>query len=209
MAPGGTRLYLMYSSRPGTLIMEAFLSSTLAVSIAEIGDKTQLLALFLAARYGRPWVISLGVLVATLVNHALSAWLGAVLADVIPPHWIPWIIGGSFIAIGLWLLIPDKEDGDMGRFANYGPFMATLVLFFLAEIGDKTQIATVILAAKYSADMLMTIAVIAGTTFGMLLANVPVIFAGKWLMDKLPLGFAHKAACIIFIGMGIVTLINA
>lgn len=209
MAPGGTQLYLMCSSRPGILIMEAFLSSTLAVSIAEIGDKTQLLALFLAARYGRPWVISFGVLVATLINHALSAWLGAVLADVIPQHWIPWIIGGSFIAIGLWLLIPDKEDDEMGRFANYGPFIATLVLFFLAEIGDKTQIATVILAAKYSADMLMTMAVIAGTTLGMLIANVPVIFAGRWLMDKLPLGFARKAACIIFIGMGIVTLINA
>ncbi len=188
--------------------MEAFLSSTLAVSIAEIGDKTQLLALFLAARYGRPWIISLGVLIATLVNHGLSAWLGAVLADVIPAHWIPLIVGGSFIAIGLWLLIPDKEDDDMGRFANYGPFVATLVLFFLAEIGDKTQIATVILAAKYSADMLMAMAVIAGTTLGMLIANVPVIFAGKWLMDKLPLGIAHKAACVIFIGLGVVTLIH-
>lgn len=188
--------------------MEAFLSSTLAVSIAEIGDKTQLLALFLAARYGRPWVISLGVLIATLVNHAASAWLGAVLADVIPPHWIHWIVGGSFIAIGVWLLIPDKDDEAMGRFANYGPFVATLVLFFLAEIGDKTQIATVILAAKYSADVWMTAAVIAGTTLGMLLANVPVIFAGKWLMDKLPMGFAHKAACVIFIALGVATLIH-
>lgn len=189
--------------------MEAFFSSTLAVAIAEIGDKTQLLALFLAARYGRPWVISLGVLVATLVNHALSAWLGALLANTIPSHWVPWIVGCSFIAIGLWLLIPDKEDGELGRFANYGPFVATLVLFFLAEIGDKTQIATVILATKYAADMLMTLAVIAGTTLGMLIANVPIIFAGKWLMDKLPLGFAHKAACVIFIGLGILTLVNA
>ncbi len=189
--------------------MEAFLSSTLAVSIAEIGDKTQLLALFLAARYGRQWIISSGVLIATLINHGLSAWLGAVLADVIPSHWIPWIVGSSFIAIGLWLLIPDKEDDEMGRFANYGPFLATLVLFFLAEIGDITQIATVILATKYSADLLMTMAVIAGTTVGMLIANVPVIFAGKWLMDKLPLGLAHKAACVIFIGLGIVTLITS
>jgi Ca2+/H+ antiporter, TMEM165/GDT1 family len=188
--------------------MEAFLSSTLAVAVAEIGDKTQLLALFLAARYGRPYVISLGVLLATLVNHALSAWLGALLVGVIPAEWIKWIIGGSFIAIGLWLLIPDKDDDDMGRFANYGPFIATLVLFFLAEIGDKTQIATVILAAKFSADIWMTMAVIAGTTFGMLLANVPVIFAGKWLMDKLPLGLAHKAACGLFIVLGIITLIG-
>lgn len=188
--------------------MEAFLSSTLAVAIAEIGDKTQLLALFLAARYGRPYIISLGVLVATLVNHALSAWLGTVLADVIPTEWIRWIIAGSFFAIGLWLLIPDKEDDNMGRFANYGPFVATLVLFFLAEIGDKTQIATVILAAKFNADLWMTCAVIAGTTLGMLLANVPVIFAGKWLMDKLPLGVAHKAACVLFIGLGIATLVG-
>lgn len=189
--------------------MEAFLSSTLAVTIAEIGDKTQLLALFLAARYGKPWIISLGVLIATLVNHSLSAWLGVVLADVIPSAWISWIIGSSFIVIGLWLLIPDKESDEIGRFASYGPFVATLILFFLAEIGDKTQVATVILAAKYSADMFMSIAVIAGTTFGMLLANVPVIFAGKWLMDKLPLGFAHKAACVIFIGLGVITLVNA
>lgn len=188
--------------------MEAFLSSTLAVAIAEIGDKTQLLALFLAARYGRPFIISFGVLIATIVNHGLSAWLGAALADVIPADWIRWIISGSFFAIALWLLIPDKEDDDMGRFANYGPFVATLVLFFLAEIGDKTQIATVILAAKFNADIWMTFAVIAGTTFGMLLANVPVIFAGKWLMDKLPLGVAHKAACVLFIILGIVTLVG-
>lgn len=189
--------------------MEAFLSSTLAVSIAEIGDKTQLLALFLAARYGRPWVISAGVLIATLFNHALSAWLGAVLANVIPAQWISWIVGISFIVIGLWLLIPDKEDEEQSRFAHYGPFVATLFLFFIAEIGDKTQIATVILAAKYSADLLMIIAVIAGTTLGMLIANVPVIFAGKWLMEKLPMGLAHKAACAIFISLGIVTLINS
>lgn len=188
--------------------MEALLSSTLAVAIAEIGDKTQLLALFLAARYGRPYIISLGVLVATLVNHALSAWFGYWLADIIPANWIPWIISGSFFAVAIWLLIPDKEDDNMGRFANYGAFTATLVLFFLAEIGDKTQIATVILAAKYNADTHMTMAVIAGTTLGMLIANVPVIFAGKWLMDKLPLNFAHKAACILFVGMGIATLVT-
>lgn len=188
--------------------MEAFLSSTLAVSIAEIGDKTQLLALFLAARYGRPYVISLGVLIATLVNHALSAWLGFWLADFIPEHWIPWIISGSFFAIAIWLLIPDKEDDDMGRFASYGAFVATLVLFFLAEIGDKTQIATVILAAKYNASLWMTAFVIAGTTLGMLIANVPVIFAGKWLMDKLPLGLAHKIACGLFVAMGVITLVG-
>ncbi|HSC67327.1 MAG TPA: TMEM165/GDT1 family protein [Cellvibrio sp.] len=188
--------------------MEAFFSSTLAVAIAEIGDKTQLLALFLAARYGRPYLISLGVLVATVVNHGLSAWLGAILADVIPAEWVRWIISGSFFAVAIWLLVPDKEDDEMGRFTQYGPFVATLVLFFLAEIGDKTQIATVILAAKFSVDIWMTLMVIAGTTLGMLLANVPVIFAGKWLMDKLPLGLAHKAACVLFVLLGIVTLVG-
>ncbi|QEI14165.1 TMEM165/GDT1 family protein [Cellvibrio japonicus] len=188
--------------------MEALFSSTLAVAIAEIGDKTQLLALFLAARYGRPYLISLGVLVATLVNHALSAWLGAWLVDVIPPHWVPWIISGSFVAIALWLLVPDKEDDDLGRFANYGPFVATLVLFFLAEIGDKTQIATVILAAKYSADFWMTIAVITGTTLGMLIANIPVIFAGKWIMDRLPLNIARKAAFVLFLLLAVLTLVQ-
>ncbi|HTF98277.1 MAG TPA: TMEM165/GDT1 family protein [Cellvibrio sp.] len=189
--------------------MEAFFSSTLAVSIAEIGDKTQLLALLLAARYGRPWAISAGVLVATLVNHALSAWLGAALADAIPSQWISWIVGISFIGIGLWLLFPDKEDEQQSRFAHYGPFLATLFLFFIAEIGDKTQIATVILAAKYSTDLLMTVAVIAGTTLGMLIANIPVIFAGKWIMNRLPMKLAHKAACVIFISLGIITLLSS
>ncbi|MBC6906035.1 UPF0016 domain-containing protein [Saccharophagus sp. K07] len=188
--------------------MESFISSTLAVAVAEIGDKTQLLALFLAARYGRPFVISLGVLVATVVNHALSAWVGLALAKVIPPHWIPWLIAGSFLAIAIWLLVPDKDDDDMGRWAGYGPFVATLVLFFLAEIGDKTQIATVVLAAKYSVDFASSFAVIAGTTLGMLLANVPVIFAGKWLMDRMPLGLARKAAFVIFVLLAVVTVIG-
>jgi putative Ca2+/H+ antiporter (TMEM165/GDT1 family) len=188
--------------------MEAFLSSTLAVAIAEIGDKTQLLALFLAARYSRPYTISLGVLLATLVNHALSAWLGAALARMIPEHWIPWLIAGSFIVIALWLLIPDEEDGEMGRWASAGPFVATLVLFFLAEIGDKTQIATVVLAAKYSADFASAAVVILGTTFGMLLANVPVIFAGKWLMDRMPMAIARKAAFVLFVVLAIATIVG-
>jgi len=188
--------------------MEAFLSSTLAVAIAEIGDKTQLLALFLAARYHRPIAITLGVFVATLVNHALSAWLGLAIASFIPEHWIPWLIAGSFLAIAVWLLVPDKDDEEMGRFAGYGPFMATLILFFLAEIGDKTQIATVILAAKYSTDLLSSTAVIMGTTFGMLLANVPVIFAGKWLMDRMPLNLARKAAFVLFVLLAIATVVG-
>jgi len=186
--------------------MEAFFNSTLAVAIAEIGDKTQLLALFLATRYASPYMISLGVFAATILNHTLSAWIGSWLADSIPTHWIPWIISASFIGVAIWILIPDKEDDDMGRFVQYGPFVATLVLFFLAEIGDKTQIATVILAAKYNENFWMTAAVIAGTTFGMLLANVPVIFAGKWLVEKMPLNIARKAAFVLFIAFAIITL---
>src|SRR5690606_14006950 len=149
---------------------------------------------------------SLGVLIATIVNHALSAWLGLALAKLIPPHWIPWLIAGSFLAIAIWLLVPDKDDDDMGRWASYGPFIATLVLFFLAEIGDKTQIATVVLAAKYSVDLSSSLLVIVGTTLGMLLANVPVIFAGKWLMDRMPLNLARKAAFVIFVLLAVLTL---
>lgn len=194
---------------PLDAFMEAFFSSTLAVAIAEIGDKTQLLALFLVSRYGRPFIISLGVLVSTVLNHALSAWMGVWLANIIPAEWTPWLISGSFILVALWLLIPDKEDGDIGHFEKYGPFLATCILFFLAEIGDKTQIATVILAAKYSETLWMTIAVIAGTTVGMLLANVPVIFAGRWLMERLPLDYARKGAFILFVALAIITLVNA
>lgn len=189
--------------------MEAFLSSTLAVAIAEIGDKTQLLALFLVSRYKRPYIISLGIFVSTILNHALSAWLGAWLANVIPDIWIPWLISGSFILVALWLLIPDKDDGDLGHFAKYGPFLATCVLFFLAEIGDKTQVATVILAAKYSETLGMTIAVITGTTLGMLIANVPVIFAGRWVLERLPLDYARKFAFVLFMAFGVITLIHA
>lgn len=188
--------------------MEAFFSSTLAVAIAEIGDKTQLLALFLVSRYGRPWVICAGVLVATLLNHALSAWLGAWLAGVIPEAWVPWILSASFLAVAIWTLIPDKEDGATGPFEKYGPFFATCVLFFLAEIADKTQVATVILAAKYSETLWMTTAVVAGTTLGMLLANVPVIFAGRWLLERMPLDYARKGAFVLFLVLAVVTLVR-
>ena len=186
--------------------MEAFLSSTLAVAIAEIGDKTQLLSLFLVSRFaGRrnAWLIVAGIVAATLVNHGLSAWLGAWLATAMPAHWLKWLVGGSFIAIGAWLLIPDKDDDGESGLLRYGAFLATLVLFFVAEIGDKTQIATVVLAAKYSA----TAMVVAGTTFGMLLANVPVILAGSWIMERVPLAWTRRAAFVLFVALGVITLI--
>ncbi|WP_111497111.1 MULTISPECIES: TMEM165/GDT1 family protein [Marinobacter] len=185
--------------------MDAFLASTLAVAIAEIGDKTQLLSLFLICRYSKRLPIIMGIVVATLLNHALSALLGAWLAKVIPADWLPWILAASFIAIALWLLIPDKDDSEDAGLLRFGAFTATTLMFFIAEIGDKTQIATVVLAARYDATSL----VILGTTVGMLLANVPVIVAGKWLMDRLPLATARLVACGLFILLGIITLWTA
>lgn len=182
--------------------MDAFLASTFAVAIAEIGDKTQLLSLFLVARYAKRFPIILGIFVATLLNHALSALLGAWVAEWIPQPWLPWILAFSFVAIALWLLVPDKDDSGDSAFLGLGAFMATTVMFFLAEIGDKTQIATVVLAARYSE----TFWVIMGTTIGMLLANIPVIMAGKWIMDRLPLATARVGASILFIILAAATL---
>lgn len=182
--------------------MDAFLASTLAVFIAEIGDKTQLLSLFLIARFSQRTPVILGILVATLLNHALSALLGAWIARWIPEGWLPWILAVSFIAIALWLLVPDKEDGEDSRFLGMGAFMATTVMFFVAEIGDKTQVATVVLAARYTE----TVAVVLGTTVGMLLANVPVIMAGKWLMERLPLAMARIGASILFVILAVATV---
>jgi putative Ca2+/H+ antiporter (TMEM165/GDT1 family) len=183
--------------------MEALLASASAVAIAEIGDKTQLLSLFLASRFAQRNAIIAGILIATLLNHALSAWLGAWIAQWIPVQMLPWIIGLSFIAVALWVLIPDKEGDEAAGVLRYGAFIATCVLFFVAEIGDKTQIATLILAARFDAITW----VIIGTTLGMLLANVPVVYAGAWLMQRLPLAWARRSACALFAGFGIAAIL--
>jgi putative Ca2+/H+ antiporter (TMEM165/GDT1 family) len=185
--------------------LDALIYSTLGVAIAEIGDKTQLLSLFLVSRFHQRAPIILGILVATLLNHALSAWLGAWLANLIPAGWQNWLVGGSFILVALWLLIPDKEEDEDSGILRYSAFTATTVLFFLAEIGDKTQIATVLLAARFEE----TAMVILGTTLGMLAANVPVILAGRWLMDRLPLNAARIGAFVLFLILGIVTATGA
>jgi len=182
--------------------MDAFLASTLAVAIAEIGDKTQLLSLFLVARYAKRLPIVLGITVATLLNHALSAWLGAWLALFIPAGWLPWVLAVSFVALAGWLLIPDKDDSDSSAFLGMGAFMATTIMFFLAEIGDKTQVATVVLAARFTE----TFWVIIGTTAGMLIANIPVIMFGRWLMERLPFAKVRIGASILFVVMAVVTL---
>ena len=183
--------------------MEAFLSSSVAVAIAEIGDKTQLLSLFLAARFPQRSAIISGIFIATLINHGASAWLGLWLTSLIPVGWERWLIGGSFILVALWLLIPDKDEGATSSLDRYGAFIATVVLFFLAEIGDKTQIATVILAAQYESVFW----VMMGTTFGMLLANVPVVLAGNWIMQKLPLNMMRWVACALFAALGVATIV--
>lgn len=184
--------------------MEALLTSTSTVALAEIGDKTQLLALFLAARFSSKTAIVIGILFATLLNHALSAWFGAEAAHWIPAHWSGWVVGLSFIIVGLWLLIPDKDDSEEGSMLKYGAFMATFILFFLAEIGDKTQIATVLLGAHYGSVGL----VLLGSTIGMMIANVPVVFAGNWIMERINPTLTRRLACLLFLVMGLVSILS-
>jgi putative Ca2+/H+ antiporter (TMEM165/GDT1 family) len=184
--------------------MEAFLVSTGLVALAEMGDKTQLLALVLAARFRRPWPIVCGILVATLVNHGLAGALGAWITDALGPQLLRWILGGSFIAMAVWMLIPDKLDGDEGadQRSRYGVFGTTVVAFFLAEMGDKTQIATVMLAARYNAWA----SVVAGTTLGMMLANAPVVWLGERITRRVPIRAIHIVSAVLFLGLGVVAL---
>ncbi len=184
--------------------MDALFYSFTGVAIAEIGDKTQLLSLFLAARFRSKLGICAGILVATLLNHAASAWFGAWAAQFIPSSWQAPLLGASFIAVALWLLIPDKDDSEENSWLKYGAFAASCFLFFIAEIGDKTQIATVLLAATYEATWL----VIIGTTLGMLAANVPVVYFGAILMNKIPLDLARKTACLVFFAIGVITIFS-
>ena len=177
------------------MMFEAFWVSTGVVALGEIGDKTQLLALLLAARYRKPVPIVLGILVATLANHAIAAALGAWLQSLIDPQWMRWGLGLSFLAVAAWMLIPDKADeGETVGAGRWGVFGVTLVAFFLAEMGDKTQIATVMLAAQYPHFLL----VVLGTTMGMLVANVPVVLAGNFAADRLPLTLIHRLAAACF-----------
>ncbi|MBF0803640.1 MULTISPECIES: TMEM165/GDT1 family protein [unclassified Neisseria] len=182
--------------------MEAFFSSALGVAIAEIGDKTQLLALFLAARFARKNAIAAGIFTATLLNHAVSAVFGVWLAQTVPPEVMKWIVGLSFIAVGLWLLLPDPPGGPDNRWLKYGAFGATAALFFLAEIGDKTQIATVLLAARYQ-EMF---GVVAGSTLGLMLASLPAVYLGETLMKKIPPKAVRLSACALFCILGAATL---
>ena len=183
--------------------MEAFLVSTAIVALAEMGDKTQLLSLVLAARFRKPWPIVLGILVATLANHGLAGAVGSWVTTVMGPDVLPWVLGASFIAMAAWMLIPDKLDDDEGDSApRMGVFVTTVVVFFLAEMGDKTQIATVMLAAQYNAWF----AVVAGTTLGMMLANAPVVWFGDAITQRVPLRMVHIISAGIFAVLGVIAL---
>ena len=185
--------------------MEAFLVSTGIVALAEIGDKTQLLALVLSARYRKPVPIVLGILAATLLNHALAGTVGALLARSVDPQVMRWILGASFLAMAVWMLIPDKlDDGEQVKPPRFGVFATTLCAFFLLEMGDKTQIATIALAAKYP----QLAAVVAGTTLGMMVANVPAVLLGEVAATKLPLRIVHAVCAAVFAVIGILVLLD-
>ena len=185
--------------------MEAFLISVSSVATAEMGDRTQLLALMLAARFRKPWPIVMGVLCATIANHGAAGLLGAWVGQHLRPAVLDLAVGISMVGMALWTLKPDKLEQQASTVSNAGAFVATLIAFFLAEIGDKTQIATIALAAAYP----NLLAVIAGTTCGMLMANVPVIFLGNAFAHRLPLRAINIAASILFVVIGAIFIVRA
>lgn len=182
--------------------MDAFLVSTGLVALAEIGDRTQLLAFLLAARYKQPAPIILAILLATLVNHGIAGWFGTWLTSVIAPETLRWVLGICFLAMAVWMLKPDELDEAKAVATRFGVFGTTFITFFIAEMGDKTQIATVALAAQYQSLLW----VVVGTTLGMMIANVPAVYAGDKLAHKLPVRLIHKIAAAIFALLGIATL---
>jgi putative Ca2+/H+ antiporter (TMEM165/GDT1 family) len=186
--------------------MEAFITSTLLVALAEIGDKTQLLSFVLAARLRRPMAIIAGIFVATIANHALAGWIGAWIATFFTPETLRWIVGIVFIAFGLWTLRPDElDDDDAPQASHTSVFMTTLIAFFLAEMGDKTQFATMALAARF--DSLLW--VVLGTTLGMMAANIPAVLIGEKLAKNLPLKAIRWTAAAVFAATGVLTIVTS
>lgn len=184
--------------------MEAFLISTGLVTLAEMGDRTQLLAFLLAAKFRRPLPIMLGILIATLANHAFAGFLGQWFAELVTPNVLRWVLAVTFFAMAAWMMIPDKLDDDAPDNTKYGVLVTTIIAFFLAEIGDKTQVATVALAARF--DDLSWI--VAGTTLGMMIANIPAIYLGDKFADKLPVRLIHLVAALLFVLLGVLTLLG-
>ena len=201
----GDAAWSLESKPARSLSLEAFLVSTGLVALAEIGDKTQLLALLLACRFRKPVPIVLGILVATMANHAFAGAIGTWITTVLGPDLLRWILGVSFLAMAAWMLVPDQIDDADAASTRFGVFGTTLVTFFLAEMGDKTQIATVALAAQYASFWW----VVAGTTLGMMIANVPVVFLGDRAAKKLPLKLVHGIAAAIFAVLGLLVLFRA
>ena len=185
--------------------MESFLVSTGIVALAEIGDKTQLLAFILAAKFRRPVPIIVGILLATIANHGFAGALGAWITSLVAPGTLRWVLGLSFVGMAVWTLIPDKFDEEEAKLARFGVFGTTLVAFFLAEMGDKTQVATVALAAQYHAF----VPVVLGTTLGMMIANVPTVLLGDRIADRMPVRLVHMIAAAIFAVLGAATLLGA
>lgn len=197
---------VVHWSGPEEIILEAFWVSTGVVALGEMGDKTQLLAVLLAARFKKPGPIILGILLATLANHALAGAVGGLIAAALGAELLRWVIGLSFIAMAAWMLVPDKIDGDLAvkEMAVWGVLGTTIVAFFLAEMGDKTQIATVALAARYG-DLVW---VVAGSTLGMMLANVPAVYLGDKVAERISMAWVHGVSALIFLALGVVTLLN-
>ena len=187
------------------MAIDALLVSTGVVALAEIGDKTQLLAFILAARFKKPIPIILGILAATIINHGLAGALGAWITSLVSPGIMRWVLGASFIGMAIWTLIPDKIEDEETQVAKHlGVFGATFITFFLAEMGDKTQIATIALAASYGTPWLVVI----GTTLGMLIADVPAVFIADKFADKIPMKLIHSIAAAIFAALGVLTLLQ-
>jgi putative Ca2+/H+ antiporter (TMEM165/GDT1 family) len=184
--------------------MDAFLVSTGIVALAEIGDKTQLLAFLLAARFRRPLPIVFGIFVATITNHAFAAAVGALVSRLLGPDVMRWVLGLAFIGMAAWIMVPDDIDAEESTPARFGVFFTTMLAFFLAEMGDKTQVATVALAARYSS----AVAVVCGTTLGMMMANVPAVYFGDRIAGRVPLKLVHGLAALIFLVLGIATLLG-
>jgi putative Ca2+/H+ antiporter (TMEM165/GDT1 family) len=204
--PGG-RLGVVAVLPPGPeIFMEALLTSASVVALAEIGDKTMLLAIVLATRFKKPLPIILGILVATLANHGIAAFLGQSIAGVLSGQWFRYAVGASFVAMALWTLVPDKLDDDEApKPSKYGPFLTTSVTFFLVEIGDKTQIATIALGAQFKNVLTVTI----GTTLGMMLANVPAVYLGHKIVERVSLKMVRIAAAGLFLLIGIWVILEA
>jgi Ca2+/H+ antiporter, TMEM165/GDT1 family len=192
-------------SGPGAFEVESFLVATGLVALAEIGDKTQLLAFVLAARFRKAAPVVLGILVATLANHTFAAGLGVWIAALLPPEALRWLLGLSFIAMAAWVLVPDGLEEEKPRLTRLGMFGTTVVVFFLAEMGDKTQVATVALAATYGS----LVVVVAGTTLGMMIANAPAVYLGERCARRVSIPLVHAAAALVFALLGVLVLLGA